>query len=55
MEHEPIYVCEGECSARLTEQEYQDHPTKVCGAASCSHQGKPFVKKEAGSWTQNKS
>lgn len=41
-----LYVCEGECGARLSEEEWEKHPTKVCEAESCSHKGQPFVKKE---------
>ena len=40
------YVCEGECGARLTEEEYQAHSAKVCGAEVCSHKGLPFTKRE---------
>lgn len=40
------YVCEGECAARLTEEEYVAHETKVCGAENCSHKGAAFVRKE---------
>jgi len=41
-----VYVCEGECGAKLSEEEYKAHPTKVCGAEVCSHKGLPFSKKE---------
>lgn len=45
-QHSTIYVCEGECGARLTEEEYKAHPTKVCGAENCSHKGQPFTAKQ---------
>lgn len=41
-----VYVCEGECGAKLSEEEYKAHPAKVCGAEVCSHKGLPFSKKE---------
>ena len=37
------YVCKGGCGARLTEEEYQNHPTKVCGTEDCANKGKSFV------------
>ena len=40
------YVCEGECAAKLTQEEWEKHESKVCGAETCSHKGKPFVRKE---------
>lgn len=39
-----VYVCEGECGAELSEQEYEDHMTKTCEAPDCSRFGEPFVK-----------
>lgn len=41
-----VYVCKGGCGARLSEEEYKNHPTKVCGADDCTNKGKPFVRKE---------
>ena len=41
-----VYVCEGECGAKLTEEEYKAHPKKVCRAEVCSRKGVPFSKKE---------
>ena len=40
------YVCEGTCGAKLTEDEYRDHPAKVCGTEGCTHKGREFVRKE---------
>ena len=40
------YVCEGTCGAELTEEEYRDHPTKVCGTEGCTHKGHEFTRKE---------
>lgn len=36
------YVCKGGCGARLSEDEYQNHSTKVCGTEGCANKGKPF-------------
>ncbi|MEX2145310.1 MAG: hypothetical protein WD712_03020 [Candidatus Spechtbacterales bacterium] len=41
------YVCEGTCGANLTEEEYQNHPTKVCGTEGCTNKGHEFARKEA--------
>ncbi|MBI2113385.1 MAG: hypothetical protein HYT50_02305 [Candidatus Wildermuthbacteria bacterium] len=41
-----VYVCEGECGARLTQEEYEAHATKICGAENCSHKGTLFARKE---------
>ncbi len=44
----PLYVCEGECGAKLTEEEYEAHETQVCGAENCSHKGQAFARKDCG-------
>ncbi|MDA2922005.1 hypothetical protein MYX07_01925 [Patescibacteria group bacterium AH-259-L07] len=40
------YVCEGECGAELSKEEWEAHKTKVCGSETCSHYARPFAKKE---------
>jgi len=42
----PSYVCEGDCGANLTEEEYAAHETKVCGAENCPNKGQVFVRKD---------
>lgn len=41
-----VYTCKGGCGARLSEEEYQNHSTKVCGTEGCENKGKPFVSSE---------
>ncbi len=40
------YVCEGECGAELTQEEWEQDATKTCKDEHCSHVGIPFARKE---------
>lgn len=40
------YVCEGECGAELTQEEWEQDSTKACGDEHCSRHNVPFAKKE---------
>lgn len=38
-----VYICQGTCGARVSEEEY-DKGLKKCGAETCTYYGTPFVK-----------
>jgi len=42
----PCYVCKGGCGAKLNDEEYMAHETKVCGTENCSGKGQPFIMKD---------
>ena len=50
----PVYVCEGTCGAKITEEQFNAGLT-VCGAASCDKKGHPFTKMYECSECQNLS
>lgn len=39
----PVYVCEGSCKAKISEEEYKKG-LMVCGNDSCERKGTPFTK-----------
>lgn len=39
----PVYVCEGTCGAKISEEEYNKGLT-ACGADGCTLQGHAFTK-----------
>lgn len=40
------YVCEGECGAELTQEEWERDATNTCKDEHCSHFGIPFTREK---------